>query len=394
MCATTLWTRSSKSNETANIWIISRNIAKLAERRTDIFGIGEKGVEQTIIGKKLGEEERQMPRSDPKTIWDGQQSTIDATTRAAQQSVSLEQQINEIQRQHGYLPNPAAERMAPSMPPTSAPSQQFGQPPTSTAMAPPHRPPAHSTGGGSVQKIVSLPPHPQHQQMRPPMPPQFMPPGARSHLPPPHMGMPPHMGGMQMPPHMQPGMPGMPPPGMMRPPHGAFMPPPPSFGGDEPPNKRPREETLESEERWLQKVRGMPGMPPPGMMRPPHGAFMPPPPSFGGDEPPNKRPREETLESEERWLQKVRGQITVQVCTPQNEEWNLKGDSIQVLLDISSSVTALKSMIQEQIGVAASKQKLVYEGIFMKDNQTLAYYNFMPNAAVQLQLKERGGRKK
>ena len=63
---------------------ISRNIAKLAERRTDIFGVGEKGAEQTIIGKKLGEEERPAPR-DPKTIWDGQQSTIDSTTRAAQQ---------------------------------------------------------------------------------------------------------------------------------------------------------------------------------------------------------------------------------------------------------------------------------------------------------------------
>jgi hypothetical protein len=82
---------------------ISRNIAKLAERRTDIFGIGEKGAEQTIIGKKLGEEERTAPRSDPKNIWDGQQATIDATTRAAQQSVSLEQQISEIQRQHGYV---------------------------------------------------------------------------------------------------------------------------------------------------------------------------------------------------------------------------------------------------------------------------------------------------
>ncbi|KAL3074359.1 hypothetical protein niasHS_015189 [Heterodera schachtii] len=344
---------------------ISRNIAKLAERRTDIFGIGEKGAEQTIIGKKLGEEERQMPRSDPKTIWDGQLSTIDATTRAAQQSVSLEQQISEIQRQHGYLPNPAAERMVPSMPhPTSAPSQQFGggQPPTSQSMAPPQRPPPHQSSGGvasNVQKIVpvpqqppqmSIPPQHQQQQMRPPqqMPPQFMqPPGGRPHMPPPpHMGMPPHGVMGAMPPHMQPGMPGMPPPGMMRPPHGSFMLPPP------------------------------------------------PPGASVGDEPPNKRPREETLEPEERWLQKVHGQIAVQIATPQNDEWNLKGNTVQIQLDISSSVTALKSLIQEQIGVPATKQKLVYEGIFMKDSQSLAYYNFMPNASVQLQLKERGGRKK
>jgi hypothetical protein len=105
--------RQDEDPITASGTEISRNIAKLAERRTDIFGIGEKGAEQTIIGKKLGEEERTAPRSDNKTIWDGQQTSIDATTRAAQQSVSLEQQISEIQRQHGYLPNPAAERFAP-----------------------------------------------------------------------------------------------------------------------------------------------------------------------------------------------------------------------------------------------------------------------------------------
>jgi hypothetical protein len=100
--------RQDEDPITASGTEISRNIAKLAERRTDIFGIGEKGAEQTIIGKKLGEEERTMPRSDPKNIWDGQQATIDATTRAAQQSVCLEQQISEIQRQHGYNPNQAA----------------------------------------------------------------------------------------------------------------------------------------------------------------------------------------------------------------------------------------------------------------------------------------------
>ncbi|VDK30990.1 unnamed protein product, partial [Anisakis simplex] len=37
---------------------ISKNIGKFAERRTDIFG---HGAEQTIIGKKLGEEE-EAPR--------------------------------------------------------------------------------------------------------------------------------------------------------------------------------------------------------------------------------------------------------------------------------------------------------------------------------------------
>ena len=34
------------------------------------------------------------------------------------------------------------------------------------------------------------------------------------------------------------------------------------------------------------------------------------------------------------------------------------------------------------------------QGIFVKDSNTLAFYNFMSGATVQLQMKERGGRKK
>jgi len=41
-----------------------------------------------------------------------------------------------------------------------------------------------------------------------------------------------------------------------------------------------------------------------------------------------------------------------------------------------------------------AKQKLFYDGMFFKDQNTLAYYNLTPGAAIQLQIKERGGRKK
>jgi hypothetical protein len=36
----------------------------------------------------------------------------------------------------------------------------------------------------------------------------------------------------------------------------------------------------------------------------------------------------------------------------------------------------------------------VLQGIFVKDSNTLAFYNFGAGATVQLQMKERGGRKK
>ena len=34
------------------------------------------------------------------------------------------------------------------------------------------------------------------------------------------------------------------------------------------------------------------------------------------------------------------------------------------------------------------------QGMFIKDSNSLAFYNFVNGATVQLQLKERGGRKK
>lgn len=88
---------------------------------------------------------------------------------------------------------------------------------------------------------------------------------------------------------------------------------------------------------------GMPirPMPPMGL---PHGhQQMAPPPPPPSDEtgPPSKRPREEMLMPEKQWMQRVPGQITVVVSTPQNEEWNLQGQTFNVQLDISSAVSIL-----------------------------------------------------
>ncbi len=42
----------------------------------------------------------------------------------------------------------------------------------------------------------------------------------------------------------------------------------------------------------------------------------------------------------------------------------------------------------------AGKQKLVYNEIFVKDSNSLGFYNMMRGSVIYLQLKERGGRKK
>lgn len=47
---------------------ISSNIKAFAERRSDIFGVGEKGAAQTIIGKRIDEEDRDRERESERFI--------------------------------------------------------------------------------------------------------------------------------------------------------------------------------------------------------------------------------------------------------------------------------------------------------------------------------------
>ncbi|KOB76764.1 putative spliceosome associated protein [Operophtera brumata] len=67
-------------------------VVPLAERRTDIFGVGD---EETAIGKKIGEEER---RRDERVTWDGHTSSVEAATRAARAHITLEDQIQQIHK--------------------------------------------------------------------------------------------------------------------------------------------------------------------------------------------------------------------------------------------------------------------------------------------------------
>ncbi|KAJ8309400.1 hypothetical protein KUTeg_014274 [Tegillarca granosa] len=90
----------------------------------------------------------------------------------------------------------------------------------------------------------------------------------------------------------------------------------------------------------------------------------PPPKPLMDDEPPSKKQKtEEQLIPEEEFLKRHK-------------------------------ISVMKAKLNESLGIPAGKQKLQYEGLFMKDSNTLAYYNFLQGATVQLQLKERGGRKK
>uniref|UniRef100_A0A0K0DB32 Splicing factor 3A subunit 1 n=1 Tax=Angiostrongylus cantonensis TaxID=6313 RepID=A0A0K0DB32_ANGCA len=174
---------------------ISKNLGRFAERRTDIFGVGAAGAEQTVIGRKLGEEE---PQPTKQLIWDGSEETREAHTLAVQSQVTIDQQIHEIHRQHGFLPDSSKERIGaqPPVPPTS-----------------------RNAAGTSVTPVVPRMFAPPSGTGLMPLPPGFPPPIPQSSYPPP------------------------PPPGQ-------------AVDGTPPVKRQRTEEDLEPEAEWLTKVTG------------------------------------------------------------------------------------------------------------------------------------------
>lgn len=79
---------------------------------------------------------------------------------------------------------------------------------------------------------------------------------------------------------------------------------------------------------------------------------------------------------------------------PDKPEWNLKGQLIPFSMALTETVSSIKNKLVEYLNMAIAKQKLQYDGMFVKDTNNLAFYNLPNNATIYLQMKERGGRKK
>lgn len=121
-----------------------------------------------------------------------------------------------------------------------------------------------------------------------------------------------------------------------------------------------------------------------------------PPPAE--EEPPSKKSKtEEALIPEAEFLQRNRGPVTVRVQVPgaaEKAEWKLNGQTLTLTLPLTDTISVLKAKLHEELGMPPGKQKLQYEGMFVKDSNSLAFYNLGQNATIVLQVKERGGRKK
>lgn len=349
---------------------IESSLKQFAERRTDIFGFGD---EETAIGKKIGEEDR---RPQEKVTWDGHTASMEAATRAARANITIEEQIQQIHKIKGLLPDEEKERIGPAKPQHG--SQQHGS-------------------------------HHQHQ-MQPPLPPSNLPP-----LPPPPVSAAPPVSAPKQPPPKPPPPPQAPPPkstasSTLLPPAALRTQMAPVIA--HPPVPTPPRPMMAAPQSILMSAHlrpppGMLGMPPgshPPMAfapMPPPMAPLPPemPPSLPpDDEPPSKKSKtEENLIPEAEFLAKNKGPVTVRVQVPgaqEKVEWKLNGQVLTLTLPLTDTVSVLKAKLHEELGMPPGKQKLQYEGMFVKDSNTLAYYNLGPNATIMLQVKERGGRKK
>ncbi|CAH8493673.1 unnamed protein product [Dicrocoelium dendriticum] len=188
--------------------LIDSSLKQLAERRTDIFGVG---VDEIQIGKKLGEQEE--VKSD-KLIWDGHAATADLVAKRTVEAITPKdkQELLEFQRNM----EAARDKIGP----------QAGVTPSSTYPPGVIKPGMILNPPQPTLSMMNTPPPPPGIMMMssapPPLPPSMFPPG-----------MPPPPPGFSIPKFMPPP----PPP----PPPGVPPPPPPSSNEDEPEAKRPRE---------------------------------------------------------------------------------------------------------------------------------------------------------
>lgn len=141
----------------------------------------------------------------------------------------------------------------------------------------------------------------------------------------------------------------------------------------------------------------IPGMPPQAPLAP-APPILEPTPIPVEEEPPSKKLRvEDNLLSETEFLAMHNGPVTIQVQVPSGSdkpEWRLNGQVIGINIGLTDTVTTLKAKLQEETGLPPAKQKISYDGMFFKDNNSIAYYNLLSGTTVHLQIKERGGRKK
>jgi splicing factor 3A subunit 1 len=174
----------------------------------------------------------------------------------------------------------------------------------------------------------------------------------------------------------------------------SFNPGPPGTMGHRPPLLTPAPPVLPP----MQHLSQQPPPPIKQMNIPPPAAPVKPPPPVE-EEPAAKKAKtlEDSLIPEAVFFATTNSPVMFNVIIPsipEKPELNCSGQIINVKMALSEQISLIKTKIHELIGLPPGKQKLNMEGLFYKDNKSLAFYNIGDGATIQMSLKERGGRKK
>ncbi|XP_078491953.1 splicing factor 3A subunit 1-like isoform X1 [Ciona intestinalis] len=312
---------------------IEASLRGLAERRTDIFG-----VEETGIGQKVGEEEI---ASDDKVTWDGHSGSMEKTQRQAQSGVTSEEVQHHVKMTHGLLEDSTLEKIGP----------KGGDGKSSVSTAPTPTP----VQTPNVQIQVNR--QPQQVLTQVVMRPTVIP--------------------VQRP---------NPPVLVVQQPMRVVRQPQPQLIAVQRPQMM-MSHTM-GQPQLIQQIQPMQQM---QQIHPLQSQMMDGPPQA------KKARTEADLMPAQTFLQMSNGPVTFHVnCpnAPDKNEWNLVGQTLTFTLPLTDEVSVIKAKIHESTGMPAGKQKLQLDGLFIKDSNSLAFYNMTSGSTVGLQVKERGGRKK
>lgn len=299
---------------------------RIAKRRTDIFGVEERG-----IGRTIDDDQKKVAQE---IGWDGHKRTAGNAVAAQMHSDSEKAKERMDMLNRGIMPDDLKDATVGAPGPQTQPQMPQPGAPTAPRMIP------------LVRQVVPQPVVPVALQRQ--MPQQMMVPQQNVMIG--GSGM--QMGMRPMAPMTNPGMAmGMRP--MMPGQHSATMP------GLRPPS-------------------GAPGM------------------DMSGGPPSKKSRPEETLIPEEQFLRSNPANVSFQVSVPkvEKDDWNCRGQLIHISMPLTSSFSDVKQKIEAETGMPPAKQKLQCEGVFVKDSNSLAFYNIRPSSLVLMTLKERGGRKR
>ncbi|CAB4060906.1 SF3A1 [Lepeophtheirus salmonis] len=132
-------------------WVEERDKQLSAKASEEQVFAPEEASQETAIGKKIGEEEKNALEM-KKVTWDGHSSSAEAASRAARANFTINEQIEQIHRNKGLIPDVKKDSKTVQLPPGTTTISSKPVPPPSASMSQPNVP-------SIMPPSYNIPPH-------------------------------------------------------------------------------------------------------------------------------------------------------------------------------------------------------------------------------------------